>query len=156
MSLTSVRLLQGESYNKEDGYSAFASSHPEHADKSHITKLLIDNHITHLFICGLATDACVKASANHALEDRLEADIAWDVFLIKEVSATEAGRSLRSWTIGLGWALTRRVGWLQACWGIDDEDSKQTLDLMDEKGAKKISIEGDELKEVWREAAAKE
>ncbi len=79
------RTVQGETFNKKDGYSAFASSHPEHADKSHVSKLLIDNKITHLFICGLATDACVKASANHALEDRLSADIAWDVFLIKEV-----------------------------------------------------------------------
>ena len=80
--------LQGETFNKEDGYSAFASSHPEHSDKSHVAKLLIDNQITHLFICGLATDACVKASANHALEDRKDADIAWDVYLIKEVSGS--------------------------------------------------------------------
>lgn len=140
---------QGETYNKEDGYSAFASSHPEHADKSHISKLLIDHQITHLFICGLATDACVKASANHALEDRLKAEIAWDVYLIKEVSSRRGG----GWDRGHGELTVCAT--LQACWGIDDKDSKETLALMDEKGAKKISIEGDELKEVWKQAAEK-
>ncbi|SFL43233.1 nicotinamidase [Proteiniphilum acetatigenes] len=55
-----LRLLKGTD-NKDDGYSAFE------ATNTSLTDFLHENNIQHLYLCGLATDYCVKASAIDAV-----------------------------------------------------------------------------------------
>lgn len=55
-----LRLLKGTD-NKDDGYSAFE------ATNTSLTDFLHENNIQHLYVCGLATDYCVKASATDAV-----------------------------------------------------------------------------------------
>lgn len=55
-----LRLLKGTD-NKDDGYSAFEATNTSLAD------FLRENNIQHLYVCGLATDYCVKASAIDAV-----------------------------------------------------------------------------------------
>lgn len=56
-----LKLLKGTA-NRDDGYSAFE------ATNASLTKYIKENHITYLYICGIATDYCVKASVLDALE----------------------------------------------------------------------------------------
>ncbi|WP_298647198.1 nicotinamidase [uncultured Proteiniphilum sp.] len=51
-----LKLLKGTD-NKDDGYSAFE------ATNASLTDFLHENQIQHLYVCGLATDYCVKATA---------------------------------------------------------------------------------------------
>lgn len=51
-----LKLLKGTD-NKDDGYSAFE------ATNASLTNFLRENSIEELYVCGLATDYCVKASA---------------------------------------------------------------------------------------------
>lgn len=51
-----LKLLKGTD-NKDDGYSAFEATNVPLAD------FLRENNIDTLFVCGLATDYCVKATA---------------------------------------------------------------------------------------------
>ncbi|MEA4916167.1 isochorismatase family protein [Proteiniphilum sp.] len=56
-----LKLLKGTG-NKDDGYSAFE------ATSASLTGFLHENNIESLYVCGLATDYCVKASAIDAVE----------------------------------------------------------------------------------------
>lgn len=49
--------------NKDDGYSAFEATNASLPD------FLRENKITNLYVCGLTTDYCVKASALDALNE---------------------------------------------------------------------------------------
>jgi len=53
--------LQKGTANKDDGYSAFEATNVSFSD------FLRKNNITNLYVCGLATDYCVKASALDAI-----------------------------------------------------------------------------------------
>ena len=55
-----LKLRKGTA-DKDDGYSAFEATNVSLSD------FLRDNKITDLYICGLATDYCVKASALDAI-----------------------------------------------------------------------------------------
>ncbi len=55
-----LKLLKGTA-NQDDGYSAFE------ATNASLTDFLRENNIVNLYICGLTTDYCVKASALDAL-----------------------------------------------------------------------------------------
>lgn len=79
-----------------------------------------DQHITDLFIVGLATDYCIRATVLAALEASTALS-PWRVFVVKE-----------------------------ACRGVDADKSKATLDEMDKAGARIISIDGEELKPFWK------
>jgi nicotinamidase/pyrazinamidase len=57
-----LKLLKGTG-NKDDGYSAFEATNVSLIDYLH------ENQITDLFVCGLATDYCVKATVLDALEN---------------------------------------------------------------------------------------
>lgn len=61
VSKIDFQLLKGTD-NKDDGYSAFE------ATNASLTGFLLENNIQNLYICGLATDYCVKASAIDAVE----------------------------------------------------------------------------------------
>lgn len=52
----------------EDGYSAFSVRDPEtgEASPTGLEQILKERGITHVVICGLATDYCVKETALHA------------------------------------------------------------------------------------------
>lgn len=55
-----LKLLKGTD-NKDDGYSAFEATNRS------LTGFLQENNIEQLYVCGLATDYCVKASAIDAV-----------------------------------------------------------------------------------------
>lgn len=55
-----LKLLKGTA-DKDDGYSAFQATNVS------LTNFLHENKITNLYVCGLATDYCVKASALDAI-----------------------------------------------------------------------------------------
>lgn len=56
-----LKLLKGTG-NKDDGYSAFEATNVS------LTDFIRDNEIQQLYICGIATDYCVKASALDAVK----------------------------------------------------------------------------------------
>jgi len=58
--------------NKDDGYSAFE------ATNKNLTQYLTDNKVEELYIVGIATDYCVKASALDALKDNIKTYIITD------------------------------------------------------------------------------
>ncbi len=64
-------LLKG-TFNKDDGYSAFEATNVDFAN------WLQTRNITDLYVCGLATDYCVKASCLDAVRQGFR------VFLIKD------------------------------------------------------------------------
>ncbi|MBK5195223.1 MAG: isochorismatase family protein [Proteiniphilum sp.] len=57
-----LRLLKGTE-NKDDGYSAFE------ATNASLTGFLQEHKIQNLYVCGLTTDYCVKASVMDALDE---------------------------------------------------------------------------------------
>ena len=57
-----LRLLKGTE-NSDDGYSAFE------ATNASLTSILQENGVPSLYVCGLATDYCVKASVLDALKE---------------------------------------------------------------------------------------
>lgn len=57
-----LRLRKGTE-NKDDGYSAFE------ATNASLTTFLQENNIQSLYVCGLTTDYCVKASVLDALSE---------------------------------------------------------------------------------------
>ena len=59
-------------HNKDDGYSAFE------ATNKNLTQYLTDNKVEELYIVGIATDYCVKASALDALKDNIKTYIITD------------------------------------------------------------------------------
>ncbi len=57
-----LKLLKGTG-NKDDGYSAFEATNVSLIDYLH------ENQIQDLYVCGLATDYCVKATVLDAIEN---------------------------------------------------------------------------------------
>lgn len=66
-----LKLLKGTE-NKDDGYSAFE------ATNASLANYLNEHNITNLYVCGLATDYCVRASALDALSLGLHTAIITD------------------------------------------------------------------------------
>ncbi|ORY80723.1 Isochorismatase-like protein [Leucosporidium creatinivorum] len=103
-----------------DAYSAFAL--PLHADpsaQSELTSSLLAHKITHLFICGLATDYCVRATVLDALAASAEAQAGgggWEVLVVKE--------GVR---------------------GVDGSREEEVLKELEGRGAKVVSVEGGEV-----------
>ena len=58
--------------NKDDGYSAFEATNLSLAD------YLRENEITSLYVCGLTTDYCVKASALDAINEEIHTYVVTD------------------------------------------------------------------------------
>lgn len=62
--------------NKDDGYSAFEATNIQ------LTEYLKQKGVKDLYICGIALEYCVKASALDALKE------GFNVFLVKDATAT--------------------------------------------------------------------
>lgn len=73
-----LKLLKGTE-NKDDGYSAFEATNASLADYLH------ENKISNLYVCGLTTDYCVKASVLDALNHGFHVHVITDA--IKPVNA---------------------------------------------------------------------
>ncbi len=67
--------------NKDDGYSAFQATNASLKDYLH------ENHIHEVYVCGLATDYCVKATALDALHEGFHTHIITDA--VAAVNAKE-------------------------------------------------------------------
>lgn len=81
-----------------------------------------DHQITSLYVVGLATDFCVRASVLAALQAADHADVHWTTTVIKE-----------------------------GCRGVDTDKSRETLDELKLAGARVVSIEDDEVRSLGRE-----
>lgn len=71
ISMIDLELKKGTD-NKDDGYSAFEATNVE------LTSYLRDNNVTSLYICGLTTDYCVKASAIDATKEGINTYVITD------------------------------------------------------------------------------
>lgn len=58
--------------NKDDGYSAFEATNKD------LAQFIADNNVEELYIAGIATDYCVKASALDALKEGIKTFIITD------------------------------------------------------------------------------
>ena len=70
-----IILLYKGIYPQKDGYSAFEAEELNGAGFSHLLKLL---KVNELYICGLATDYCVKFSTRDAVKQGFKAKILMD------------------------------------------------------------------------------
>lgn len=73
-----LKLKKGTA-NKDDGYSAFEATNASLPD------YLRKNKITNLYVCGLTTDYCIKASALDAINEGFHTNVIVDA--IKPVNA---------------------------------------------------------------------
>ena len=80
--------LQKGTINKDDGYSAFEATNASLVD------FLRENRITSLYICGLATDYCVKASALDSLNEGFHTYVITDAIKPVNVNAGDDKKAL--------------------------------------------------------------
>lgn len=80
-------LLKGTD-NKDDGYSAFEATNVD------LRSYLRDKKITELFIAGLATDYCVKATTLDALREGFDVKVIIDVIKGVEVNVGDVQQAL--------------------------------------------------------------
>lgn len=83
-----LKLLKG-TYNKDDGYSAFEATNVSLAD------FLQDNNIQQLYVCGLATDYCVKASAIDAISRGFHTFVVTDAIAAVNLQPGDDERALQ-------------------------------------------------------------
>lgn len=83
-----LKLLKGTA-DKDDGYSAFEATNARLADFLHEQK------INNLYICGLATDYCVKATALDALNHGFHTYVIADAVQAVNVNAGDDKRALQ-------------------------------------------------------------
>lgn len=88
---------------------------------SPITRSNADHTITHLYVVGLATDFCVRASVLAALEAAAQCDQPWTVTVVSE-----------------------------GCRAVDASKSRKVLEELEAAGAKVVSIEGEEVRSLRR------
>ena len=81
----------------------------------------IDHQITSLYVVGLATDFCVRASVLAALKASDHADLHWTTTVVKE-----------------------------GCRGVDAGKSRETLEELKTAGARVVSIEDEEVRALPR------
>ncbi|SEA09163.1 nicotinamidase/pyrazinamidase [Porphyromonadaceae bacterium NLAE-zl-C104] len=83
-----LELLKGTD-NKDDGYSAFE------ATNASLTDFLRGNNIQHLYVCGLATDYCVKASAIDAVTQGFHTYVITDAIAAVNVQPDDDEKALQ-------------------------------------------------------------
>jgi nicotinamidase/pyrazinamidase len=71
----------------DEGYSGF--------EKSDLAGILRDHDVDHVFVCGLATDYCVRASAIDACHEGFEVTVVEDAVRGVEVERGDSNRALR-------------------------------------------------------------
>lgn len=82
-----LKLLKGTE-NKDDGYSAFE------ATNSSLTDFLKENEIERLYVTGLATDYCVRASALDAVENGLQTYVVTDAIAAVNLKPDDGQKTL--------------------------------------------------------------
>ncbi|HUO58372.1 MAG TPA: nicotinamidase [bacterium] len=75
--------------NKDDGYSAFE------ATSADLAAFLKKEHVTDLYVCGLATDYCVKASAMDADKNGFETYVVEDAVAAVNVKPADGEKALK-------------------------------------------------------------
>lgn len=83
-----LKLIKGTD-NKDDGYSAF-----EATNKS-LSEFLRENNVRQLYVCGLATDYCVKASAIDAVTRGFHTYVITDAIAAVNVQPGDDEKALR-------------------------------------------------------------
>lgn len=74
--------------NKDDGYSAFEATNRS------LTEYIKDNDITSLYVCGLATDYCVRASVLDSLEHGIHTAVITDAIAAVNLKPGDDKRTL--------------------------------------------------------------
>jgi nicotinamidase/pyrazinamidase len=72
---------------EDEGYSGF--------EKSDLARILRDHDIDHVYLCGLATDYCVRASAIDACREGFEVTVVEDAVRGVEVDRGDSERAFR-------------------------------------------------------------
>ncbi len=83
-----LKLLKGTD-NKDDGYSAFEATNRS------LTGFLRENNIEQLYVCGLATDYCVKASAIDAITQGFQTFVVTDAIAAVNVEPGDDEKALQ-------------------------------------------------------------
>ncbi len=109
-----AKLLTGESPEPPCRRQAASRASAAHAPLSYA---LADHQITSVYVVGLATDYCVRATALAALQAAGHAVTHWTVTVIEE-----------------------------ACRGVDAKKSLEVLDELRRAGARVVSIEDDQVR----------
>jgi nicotinamidase/pyrazinamidase len=72
---------------EDEGYSGF--------EKSNLARILRDNDVDEVYVCGLATDYCVRASAIDASREGFEVTVVEDAVRAVEVNRGDSQRALQ-------------------------------------------------------------
>lgn len=83
-----LKLKKGTA-NKDDGYSAFE------ATSASLPDFLHDNKITNLYVCGLTTDYCVKATVLDALSQGFHTYVITDAVKPVNVKPSDGEKALQ-------------------------------------------------------------
>ena len=75
--------------NKDDGYSAFE------ATNKNLEEFLKENKVDELYVCGLATDYCVKATVLDALKSGFKTFVLTDCIKAVNVNPDDGEKSLK-------------------------------------------------------------
>ncbi len=75
--------------NKDDGYSAFE------ATNKNLEEFLKENKVDELYVCGLATDYCVKATVLDALKKGFKTFVLTDCIKAVNVNPDDGEKSLK-------------------------------------------------------------
>lgn len=76
--------------NSDDGYSAFEATNTD------VKFLLQKNGISEVFICGIATEYCVMATATDALKNRFPTTVITDAIAAVEVKTGDSEKALEA------------------------------------------------------------
>ena len=88
-----LRLFKGTA-NKDDGYSAFEATNVS------LSAFLQEHHIQNLYVCGLATDYCVKASALDAVKEGFHTFVITDAVAAVNLQAGDYRKALQEMYTG--------------------------------------------------------
>jgi nicotinamidase/pyrazinamidase len=72
---------------EDEGYSGF--------EKSDLARILREHDVDHVYVCGLATDYCVRASAIDACREGFEVTVVEDAVRGVEVDEGDSERAFR-------------------------------------------------------------
>jgi nicotinamidase/pyrazinamidase len=82
--------------NGEDGYSGFSMRDPTTGEtvETGLAGLLRDRGITHLVVCGLATDYCVNATALDGMKEGFRVRVLWDAIRAVDLKEGDGDRAI--------------------------------------------------------------
>jgi nicotinamidase/pyrazinamidase len=82
--------------NGEDGYSGFSMRDPTTGEtvETGLAGLLRDRGITHLVVCGLATDYCVNATALDGMKEGFRVRVLWDAIRAVDLKEGDGERAI--------------------------------------------------------------